>query len=47
VLQGSVDIASIDGPPTRMEQYWHAYVPANHWITLSNPKPYDGPGAPR
>jgi hypothetical protein len=45
VLQGSVDIASLGEQPTRMSQYWHSYVPANHWITLSNPQPYTGPGA--
>jgi hypothetical protein len=45
VLQGSVDIASLGDLPTRMSQYWHAFVPANHWITLANPQPYEGPGS--
>jgi hypothetical protein len=40
-----VDIASLGEQPTRMSQFWHAYVPADHWITLSNPRPYEGPGA--
>ena len=45
VLQGSVDIASLNSPAASMGQFWHAYLPAGHAITLSNPAPYTGPGS--
>jgi hypothetical protein len=45
VLQGSVDIAPVGGATTHMEPHWHAYLPAGMWLTLANPKPYEGPVA--
>lgn len=45
VLQGNVDIAAPGATPTRMGQYWHAYLPANMIVNLSNPKEYTGPGS--
>ena len=45
VLQGSVDLASLNAAPASMRQYWHAYLPAGHIVTLSNPRAYSGPGS--
>ena len=45
VLQGSAEITALGGSPTRMNPFWHAYLPAGFSISLSNPKQYQGPGA--
>lgn len=42
VLQGSVDIAPVDGNPTHMETNWHAYLPAGFNVVLSNPAAFGG-----
>ena len=45
VLEGQVDITPAGGAPSTMKQNWYAFVPNGFAITLSNPKPYRGPGA--
>jgi len=45
VLEGQVDITPAGGTPSTLKQNWYAFVPNGFAISLSNPKPYRGPGA--
>jgi len=44
VLEGQVDITPAGGTPSTLKQNWYAFVPNGFAISLSNPKPYRGPG---
>jgi hypothetical protein len=45
VLEGSAGLQPAGGAVTALNLNWYAFVPKGFAISLSNPKPYTGPGA--
>jgi hypothetical protein len=46
VLQGGVNITPAGGATSPMGKYFYAYLPENFTVTLANPEPLGGVGAP-